>query len=76
MRTTLSIDDDVLEAVKRHAAGRSVSLGEAASELLRRALRAECPTADVNGLRVFDPGPASALVRAEAIERLLDEELR
>ncbi len=74
MRTTLAIDDDILEAVKQHAASRSVSVGKAASDLLRRALRSDCPTVAVNGLQVLDPGAASPVVRSEVVDRLLADE--
>jgi len=38
MRTTLSLDPDVLAAAKQIAATRDVSLGEVISELVRRGL--------------------------------------
>lgn len=74
VRTTFNLDDDVLAAVRRHARSRSLPLGRAASELLRRALSADCPTTLVNGLTVFDPGPRSTLVRTAVVRRLLDED--
>lgn len=74
MRTTLTVDDDVLAAVKRHAGSRSVSLGKAASDLLRRALAADCPTVTVNGLTVLDPGPRSEVVTAAHVRLLIDDE--
>ena len=39
MRTTLDIDDDVLAAVKEHAARDRTSLGATLSALARQALR-------------------------------------
>lgn len=36
MRTTLTLDDDVLEQVKTYALERNVSIGKAASDLIRR----------------------------------------
>jgi hypothetical protein len=54
MRTTLSLDDEVLRLVKRYAESRSVGLGKAVSELVRRGLTAQRPTRTVNGLRAFD----------------------
>ena len=72
MRTTLTIDDDVLEAMKRHAEDRSVSLGRAATDLLRRALETDCPTVRVNGLTVLDPGPRSEVVAAATVRRLVE----
>lgn len=38
MRTTLDIDDDVLEAAKEIAANRAVSAGSVLSDLARQAL--------------------------------------
>lgn len=74
MRTTLNIDDDVLGEVKRHAEDRSVTLGKAATDLLRRALATDCPTVTVNGLTVLDPGRDSAVVSAAAVRRLVEDE--
>lgn len=53
MRTTLAIDDDVLEQVKIYADQRNVSVGKAASDLIRRGISRPAPTHIVNGLRVF-----------------------
>lgn len=38
MRTTLAIDDDVLEQMKDYAAQRRIPLGRAASDLIRRGI--------------------------------------
>jgi hypothetical protein len=38
MRTTLSIDDDALEAARKLAQARNQSLGQVVSELMRRGL--------------------------------------
>ncbi|MGA8109734.1 MAG: hypothetical protein WBD46_04535 [Acidobacteriaceae bacterium] len=38
MRTTLAIDDDVLQQVKEYAEQRSLSVGKAASDLIRRGI--------------------------------------
>jgi hypothetical protein len=54
MRTTLSLDDDVLEEVKQYADRRSISLSRAISDLLRRVLATPRPTRMVNGFLVFD----------------------
>ena len=74
VRTTLALDDDVLAAAKQHAESRRVSLGKAVSDLLRRAVAADCPTTKLNGLTVLDPGPRSALVSASTVRRLADED--
>jgi negative regulator of replication initiation len=61
MRTTLTIDDDVLEQVKEYAESRKMSVGKAASDLIRRGISRPAPTHMENGLRVFsrsaDPQP-------------------
>lgn len=40
MRTTLNLDDDVLEAARKLAAARNQPLGGAVSDLMRRGLTA------------------------------------
>jgi hypothetical protein len=71
MRTTLSIDDDVLQDVKRYAENRSLALGKAVSELVRRALSTPRPIRvdSVTGLRIFDLPPDSPqITTAEVLE--------
>jgi negative regulator of replication initiation len=70
VRTTINLDDEVLGLAKNYAASRSVSLGEAVSELIRRGLKAPCPTRRVNGLLIFDPPPGLPEVTTEHIKRL------
>jgi hypothetical protein len=70
MRTTLSLDDEVLGLVKRYAESRSLGLGKAVSELLRRGLTAERPTRRVNGLWVFDLPANSPPVTRKKIEEI------
>jgi hypothetical protein len=74
MRTTINLDDDVLQEAKRYAEGRSVSIGTAVSELVRRGLSLRRPTRVVNGLYVVDLPPDSPEVTSEVVRRLLDEE--
>jgi hypothetical protein len=74
MRTTINLDDDVLEKVKRHAEGRSVSIGTAVSELVRRGLEFRRPTRVVNGIYVVDLPPDSPEVTSESVRRVLDKE--
>ena len=54
MRTTLTLDDDVFLLIKSYAESRSLALGKAVSELVRRGFAARRPTRVVNGLQVFD----------------------
>jgi negative regulator of replication initiation len=70
MRTTLSLDDDVLRLVKRYAASRSLTLGEAVSDLVQRALTVPRPTKEVNGVQVFDLPPESPRVTTKKVREL------
>ncbi len=54
MRTTITLDDDVFCLVKRYAEDRSVPLGKAVSDLVRKGFTVRRPTRVMNGIRVFD----------------------
>ena len=70
MRTTISIDDDVMPLVQQYAKSRSVALGKAVSELVRRGLSLPRPTRTVNGLEVFDLPADSPRVTTELVRAL------
>jgi hypothetical protein len=53
MRTTLRLDPEVLSAARQIAAARSISIGEALSELARRGLEARLPAGARQGFPVF-----------------------
>jgi hypothetical protein len=73
MRTTLSLDDDVVKEVKAYARKRNVPIGKAVSDLVRRGLHAPLRTRIVNGFHVVDLPPDSPAVSSEDVKRLLDE---
>ncbi|MBI2764939.1 MAG: antitoxin [Chloroflexi bacterium] len=54
MRTTLSIDDDVLEAARSLAEARHIPLGQAVSTLARRGIVKIGLRTAADGLPVFD----------------------
>jgi hypothetical protein len=68
MRTTLSLDDEVFQLIRRYADSRSLGLGKAVSELVRRGLAAQRPTRTLNGLQVFDLPPDSPPVSRRKIK--------
>lgn len=73
MRTTINLDDDLLDAARALAERRGQPIGVVLSDLIRRGL-APAPTAAVrNGLRLFPPRPAEPPVTPELVRRLLDE---
>lgn len=70
MRTTVSLDDDVFDMVKRYAEARSMALGKALSELARRGAEAPVKTRKVNGLVVFDLPEDTERVTTEHVKKL------
>jgi len=74
MRTTLSLDDDVFQLIKTYAENRSLAMGKALSELVRRGLSAPVKTRVVNGLVVFDVPEDSEPVTSQLVKRLEAEE--
>ncbi len=76
MRTTLTIDDDVLIAVRSLAEREDKTVGEVMSDLARRALRApdEQPGFETRGGVPLVPVRKGSLpVTTELINRLRDE---
>jgi hypothetical protein len=74
VRTTLSLDDDVLEAAKELANLQRRTIGEVISELARRSLTVAGPGRKVrNGVPLL-PKRAGVQVTSELVRRL-DEEL-
>ena len=77
MRTTLDIDEPVLEALKELARRRGMTAGAVASELIHRALSmpaaggAEAPPAR-HGFRPFAAAPDDSPVSNEQVNRLRD----
>jgi hypothetical protein len=74
MRTTISLDDDVFEVIKTYAENRSLAMGKAVSELVRRGLSAPVKTRVVNGLVVFDVPEGSEPVTSEFVKQLEADE--
>ncbi len=78
MRTTLDIDDDVLQAAKERARREHKTAGQVVSELLRRALTTPPPSrvrepAPVYG---FQPFPSSGrIVTNELIDQLRSDDV-
>ncbi len=74
MRTTLAIDDDVLQQVKEYAENRGIPLGRAASDLIRRGISRPAPTHMVNGLRVFTRSSEEPTITPDLVRRLDSEQ--
>jgi hypothetical protein len=74
MRTTLSIDEDILQAARSLAAAEHQSLGRVISDLARRGLS---PRADrissEDGFPVFRVDPGAPVITPDMIRTALDE---
>jgi hypothetical protein len=73
MRTTLSLDDDLLPHVKTYAENRDISVGKAVSELVRRGLHAPLQTRLINGFHVVDLPAGSPAITREHIRKLEED---
>jgi hypothetical protein len=74
MRTTLSIDEDVLAAAKALAAREHKPVGEVISFLARRALTPDKRSGNKrNGIQLLNVKPDAVPVTPELIARLRDE---
>lgn len=75
VRTTLDIDEDVLQTAKELAARRGTTAGRILSELARRAL---APRTGIsrkrNGVPILPLRKRAGLVTPEVVNRLRDEE--
>ena len=60
MRTTLDLDDDVLQAAKEIAANRGTTAGRVLSELARKALAPTGRETVRNGVPLMPPLPTGA----------------
>ncbi|HEX4310263.1 MAG TPA: CopG family transcriptional regulator [Acidobacteriaceae bacterium] len=73
MRTTLAIDDDVLEQVKEYAEDRKLSMGKAASDLIRRGISRPMTLQYVDGLYLPILPPDSPVVTTKRVLEMEDE---
>ena len=74
MRTTLTIDDDVLAAVKGLAARQNKSVGEVISALARQALKPTNTRRQIrNGVPLLAVRPGTEPVTPELVNQLRDE---
>jgi hypothetical protein len=75
MRTTLDLDDDVLDEARERARRERRSIGAVVSELARRGLRpADGDDELERRFPSFNVSPGARIIRAEEIKRALDDE--
>jgi hypothetical protein len=74
MRTTVTIDDDVFQAVQAQAQASGKRLGEVLSQMVRAGLSVSAKTGTVNGLPVFKVPADAELIPSNRARELLSEE--
>jgi hypothetical protein len=74
MRTTLEIDDDVLQAARSVAVAEGKNIGKALSDLARRGLAPRSQAKTRAGFPVFDVPPDAAPITLEMVKDALAEE--
>ena len=70
MRTTLALDDDILELAARQAKLRGVSLGKTVSDLVRRGLNSPTLSQSKDGIVIFRLPADSPKITTEEVRRL------
>ena len=77
MRTTLDIDDDVLEIAKQRAKAERRTTGEVVSDLVRQALSQPLARLDFSKVRIVDGIPVlpsrGGVVTNELVDKLIEE---
>jgi uncharacterized protein YbbK (DUF523 family) len=72
-RTTLQLEDDAMKMVSAHARRHRLTLGQAVSDLVRKAVERPLPTAERSGLRVLRLSRRSPRVTAARVDELRDD---
>ncbi len=73
MRTTLNLDDDVLEAARALSKRRGQPIGSVISDLVRRSLTSPHSAVVRNGIHLFPVRPGAGAVTPDLIRGLLEE---
>jgi hypothetical protein len=75
MRTTLNLDDDALTLIRNYSEVRSLALGKAASELVRKGANAPVRMKKVGGFWQVVLPPGGKKITSEHVKRLLEDEI-
>jgi hypothetical protein len=74
MRTTVTLDDDVYQAVATLSHTSGLSLGKVLSKVARRGLKPAPMKKHKNGLPTFDVPPGAPMIPGNLIQKFWDEE--
>jgi hypothetical protein len=72
-RTTIQLEDDAMRVAKAHAARHRLTLGQAVSELVRKAAERPVATEERGGLRVIRLRRDSPRVTAALVDKLRED---
>ena len=73
MRTTLTLEDDAFATATAYAEARTLKLGQAVSELIRRGSAAKLPLKQVQGVWVIDLPADAPPLTARQVRQMRDE---
>jgi len=73
MRTTLTLDDDILKEATRRAKELKIPIGKTISDLARRGLQAVPPLKRANGLVMFNPPDGSPRITMRKVREALSD---
>jgi hypothetical protein len=74
MRTTINIDDEALHLARELGEARGISLGDAASFLIKRGLSVSLPHHERNGFVLFSVDPGTPPFGPDDVERAVQQE--
>ncbi len=73
MRTTLDLDDDIVEIARQLARQRSSTIGKMVSDLARLGLEPKASSRTRNGVPLFTPKAGARTPSLPLVNRLRDE---
>lgn len=73
MRTTFTLDDDAAELAQTYAKARSLRLGKAVSELIRRASAPPAALKKKGELWVIAAPPGAAKLSSKQVQDMIDD---
>ena len=74
MRTTLEIDDDLVQVARQLAQQRQTTMGQVISQLVRKAMDPTSAPRVRNGVLLFDLKPGARKPSMALVNRLRDEQ--
>lgn len=74
MRTTLEIDDDLVQTARQLSTQRHMTIGQVVSELMRKGIESKTPSRLRNGVLLFAPKAGAKRPDLALVNRLRDGE--